>query len=92
MTIHDLCERFNVGPRTIHKYMEDKGMPRPIGYGRWATYDRRHVEWIEAYNALKHNNVYPAQAIAFCRESGISLRQYVLLKEQSIRDHGLGIA
>jgi hypothetical protein len=67
-------------------------MPRPYGRTCNATYGQIHLEWIDAYLAIKHNNVNPVDALAFCREMGWSLAQYVTKREEAIRAFGLGIA
>ena len=91
MTIHELAARFNLKPLTIRGYVARRIIPPPYGTTRNASYGLAHIEAIEAYIALKNNNVYPAQALAHCQEAGISLRQYVLERERSIRLHGIGI-
>jgi DNA-binding transcriptional MerR regulator len=92
VTIHDLAERFGVSPRTIHSWRERHGMPPPTGGKCHARYGPEHVEWIQAWQAHRHHFVSGAEALAFCRENGISLREYHLLRERAVREFGIGVA
>lgn len=93
MTIEELCQRFNVSRRTIRYYVEEGVIPPPSPpRGRNAQYDIRHVEAIQAYRALKHTNVVLDDAIAFCKEEGITLQQFLQRRENTIRQFGIGIA
>ncbi len=97
MTIYDLCDLFNVSKKAIHKYRE-RGILRPpygMGPDRHATrnvyWGEAHVEDLRAYFALKHNNVTAKDAVRYCQETGITLREYVETREESIRRNGIGI-
>jgi phage terminase Nu1 subunit (DNA packaging protein) len=93
MTMQDLCERFGVSPRTIHDWVQRDIVPRPFGgRGRNASYGQVHVEAIEAWLAHHHHFVSGKDALEFCRENGITLREYHLLRERAIRDFGIGVA
>ena len=92
MHIDELRSRFNLSRDTIHHYVEKGLIPRPHGYGRWATYGNEHVAAIRAYQALKDNNTSRAEVVAHCREEGISLVEYVHERETHIREFGLGVA
>lgn len=91
MTVHELAARFGVTPKAIQRYRERGIIPPPYGRTRNARYGLAHVEAIEDYHALKHAFVYPAHALAFCREEGIPLRQYLRDRLQSATDNALGI-
>jgi transposase len=93
MTMQDLCERFGVSPRTIHDWVQRDIVPRPFGgRGPGASYGQVHVEAIEAWLAHRHHFVSGSEAVAFCRENGITLREYHLLRERAIKDFGIGVA
>lgn len=92
LTVYDLAQRFNVSPRTIHSYAWRGIIPPAIGAGRAARYDRRHVEAIIAFQALKHNNATTREVVALCKELGISLSTYVKQREAAIREFGIGVA
>lgn len=91
MTVHELAARFNLRPATIRQYTWRGIIPAPYGKDRNARYGRAHVEAIEAYLALKHAFVYPAHALAHCREEGIPVKQYLLDRLQSATDNALGV-
>jgi hypothetical protein len=92
VTIQDLCDRFGVSPRTIHCWRTRHGFPPPTGGRRHARYGRVHIEWIVAWQALHHHFVSGQQAVAHCREEGITLPQYVAERERAVRDFGIGVA
>lgn len=86
MTIRELCQRLHIAsPRTVHWWVEEGIIPPPHGKGRAARYGREHIEAIEAWRAIQHNNASGRQVAAFCREAGISLAQYVRQREDNIR-------
>lgn len=92
MTIRELAERFGVSPRTIHGWRERGIIPAPFGSRKHAHYGQVHVEAIQAWLALRHHFVSGTAAIAYCRENGISLSEYLREREESVRDFGIGIA
>ena len=93
MTIHDLAQRFNVSPRTIHKWRRRGIIPPPLGGRRHARYGVAHVEAIVAWQALRHHFVSGSEALAHCRENGITLAQYLAQREASVRAFGImGVA
>lgn len=93
MTIDELCDRFGVRRKTIYWWMQRGIVPRPYGgRGPNARYGQAHVEAIQAWQALRHNNTSGAQVVAHCRERGITVRQYLIEREQAIKDFGIGVA
>jgi transposase len=93
VTIHDLAARFGVSVSTIYSWRRRHGMPPPNPpRGPCASYGPEHVEWIQAWQAHRHHFVSGAEALAFCRENGISLREYHLLRERAVREFGIGVA
>jgi transposase-like protein len=92
VTVTDICQRYGISPHTLAKWRERGLVPRPFGWGRGTHYGQIHIEAIEAHLAIKHNNVSIAQAVAYCKEAGITLPEYVKTREQSIRHFGLGVA
>jgi DNA-binding transcriptional MerR regulator len=92
MGIDELCSRFGVTRHTVHSWRRRGVIPPPYGKSKGAFYGRVHVEAIEAHRALQHNNVSTKDAIAFCRESGITLTQYIKTREEAIQTFGIGIA
>lgn len=92
MTGNELAERFGVSRRTINDWVQEGIIPRPTGRGPNARYTTVHVEAIQAWFAFRHHFVSGAEAIAFCRESGITLTEYLKQREASIRDFGIGVA
>jgi len=91
LTVHDLTSRFNVSQSTIWYWVSQGIIPPPYGKNRYAHYGLKHIEEIEAYLAIKHNNVWAREAVAFCKEAGITLSEYVKIREQSIRENGMGV-
>jgi DNA-binding transcriptional MerR regulator len=92
MGIDELCERFGVTRNTVHSWRKRGVIPPPYGFGKGAWYGRQHVEAIEAHRALQHNNVHTTDALAFCREAGITLSQYIKTREEAIQTFGIGVA
>ena len=92
MGIDDLCDRFGVTRNTVHSWRKRGVIPPPYGSGKGAWYGRAHVEAIEAHRALQHNKVSTTDALIFCRETGITLVQYIQQREAAIRSFGIGIA
>lgn len=91
MTIHDLCAHFGINRRLVYSYIERDIIPPPYGRGRHAYYGLIHTEALQAYRDLKHNNVSAPEALRYCAEAGITLRQYMLGRERDIRANGLGV-
>ncbi len=93
MTSRDLAARFGVSHRTINEWVR-RGVIPPArgGPGPAAYYDSEHVEAIQAWLALRHHFVSGAAAIAYCRENGITLAQYLRERESAVRDFGIGVA
>lgn len=59
LTKDQLAERFGLSRHTISKYVQMGVLPPPNGTGRYASYDNRHVERLEAiwgWNGLKDSN------------------------------------
>lgn len=92
MTIHDLAERFGVSPRTIHKWVRRGIVPKPWGHAASSRYGLPHVEAIQAWLALRHHFVSGEQALAHCRQRGITLAQYLREREASVKEFGIGCA
>lgn len=92
MSIDELCDRFGVTRNTVHSWRKRGIIPAPFGQGKGSWYGNPHVEAIEAHRALQHNNVSTQAALAHCRESGITLTQYLKSRELSIQTFGIGIA
>ena len=92
MTIRELADRFGVSPRTIHCWRARGVIPAPLGTRRYARYGQVHIEAIQAWLAIRHHFVSGAAAVAYCRENGISLSEYLREREASVRDFGIGIA
>lgn len=90
MTAEELCSRFRISRNTLYSWRTRYAtFPRPIGNTRAARYTRAHVEWIEAFLALRHVSVSPAAADEHCREEGISLAKYVQDRHQSFKQFGI---
>lgn len=83
---------FGVKRCTINKWRRIGVIPAPVGRNRYARYEQTHVEAIRAWLALRHHFVSGTAALAYCRESGISLSEYLREREQSVREFGIGIA
>lgn len=84
---------FGVKRRTIHKWRERGVMPAPFGARRGPSvrYGQVHVESIQAWLALRHHFVSGTAALQYCRETGMSLSQYLHERESAVRDFGIGI-
>ena len=93
MTIRELADRFNVSPRTIHQW-RGLGFPPPLGdrRGPVCRCGQEHVEWIVAWQDLHHHFVSGVQALAYCRDNGITLTDYLKQREASVREFGIGVA
>lgn len=91
MTIHDLTARFGVSRRTIYTWRRRGVLPPPYGPSCAARYGQAHVEAIEAWLALRHHFVSGAEALAHCRERGITLPQYLKERDASARAFGIGV-
>lgn len=92
MTARELADRFGVDHRTIHKWRERGVIPPPLGTRRHPRYEQTHIEAIQAWLAIRHHFVSGAAAVAYCRENGITLSEYLKEREASVRDFGIGIA
>jgi DNA-binding transcriptional MerR regulator len=93
MTAREICQRFNISIHTFHYWQRLKLVSPPLsGRTRGARYGLKHVQEVEAHLRLKHNNVSIAEAVAFCRAAGLTLPEYVEVREQAIRSFGLGVA
>lgn len=94
MSIHELARQFGVSERTIHDWRRRGIIPPPFGGPRGPTcsYGQVHVDAITAWMALRHHFTSGAAAIAYCRENGITLRDYLKERETAVRTFGIGIA
>lgn len=92
MTIHEFAALFGLSKHTVHTYVKRGILPRPEGPACAARYGRRHVEAMRAWRALQHTRVSGAEVVAFCREEGISLPEYVRRRERRIATLGMDVA
>ncbi len=94
MTSRDLGERFGVSYRTIQHWRRVGVIPPPFGSkrGPGCYYGQPHIEAIIAWQALHHHFVSGKEAIAHCREKGITLAQYLAEREASVKTFGIGVA
>jgi DNA-binding transcriptional MerR regulator len=91
--IDDLCRRFGVTRRLIHRLVHRGLMDPPQKRGRYATYSPQSLADLKAYLALKHVNTSMSEVSDLLREDGISLAEYAEQRENAIRYHGLaGVA
>jgi hypothetical protein len=93
MTIQELCDLCHINRRTYESWRQRYPhlFPPPHGKTFAARYGPEHIEAVRAFLALKHNFAPVTHVTAYCAETGISLLQYVKQREQSIRDHGIGV-
>jgi len=91
MGVQELADRFGVSKETIKTWKRRGILPPPYGKNKGAWYGRAHVEAIEAYRCLQHNNVTARAAVEFCRETGLTLAQYLKTREVSIQTFGIGV-
>jgi predicted DNA-binding transcriptional regulator AlpA len=92
VTIDELRAPFGLSRWTIYQYVKRGILPPATGTGRGAHWTNAHREALAAWMALRHNNVSGSQAVAFCKEEGISLPDFLKQREASIRTFGIGIA
>jgi DNA-binding transcriptional MerR regulator len=91
MGARELADRFGVSLWTIQTWRKRRIIPPPYGKNKGAWYGRAHIEAIEAYRALQHNNVTAREAVDYCHETGQTLPQYLKIREASIRTFGIGV-
>ena len=91
MHIDELRALFGLTRKTIHEWSYRGLIPPHNGCRKYATYDNRHVEAIRAIRALQDLSPHLTDLGPFLKEEGITIQQYVAQREQSLREHGLGI-
>ena len=64
MTIGELAKRTSVSTQTIHYYLKEGLLPKPVKTSKtWAYYTRDHVERINMIKSLKERYFFPLKVI-----------------------------
>lgn len=94
MTSHELCQRFGISRATFYVWRKRGIVPPPtVGRrGPAVRYGPEHIAAIEAWLALRHHFVSGAAALAYCRDNGITLTDYLRERESSVKLFGIGVA
>lgn len=92
MTIDEICSRFNISRRTFRYWKREGIIPPAYGTTRNAWYGQAHIQAIQAHLYLKHTHVVIKDAVALCKEEGISLPEFVEKRKQALIDFPMGVA
>ena len=64
MTIGELANRTGISTQTIHYYLKEGLLPKPVKTSKtWAYYTRNHVERINMIKSLKERYYFPLKVI-----------------------------
>jgi hypothetical protein len=91
VTADELCQRLGISKRSLKHLISEGYLPHAHGHTRRARYGMEHILAFHAYRALKDHNVILREALALCKETGLSLTDYVHGREAAIRQFGLGV-
>jgi transposase len=90
VTAEELCTRFHISRNTLYQWRQRYAtFPPIVGKTRSARYTHAHVEWIEAFLALRHVSVSTTAADEHCREEGITLAAYVRGRHHAFKQFGI---